>query len=664
MADIQGTSIRIADTFNDIPASTLDGGIDAAFATVNGATFLYATGQTADGFSIFSVAADGSLTFLDSITDTGGTTLDNASDIVSFQVGGNQFIAVGGEFDDGVAVYALSDTPGYATFTDAVFDSEDPDYELNGTFSLAVMEYNDRAFVFAAGINDSGLSVLEVDGSGNISVIQNVPDDVNTALSIPRLGQIVDRGTGSFTLPVTGGSQGLSVFNVSSTGIVSLQTTFEDTSVLSGPAHPAGALIGNDEYYYVTDRNNDTTNVFVRDGFDLELIQSFRSNAVFSDNRDGQTFQFGDTWIYATSENSSGGTTSFYAIDSILGSPTAGHLSLIQTLTDGVDGDDLASIWFGDSITIDGTSFIVGSARLDDSLVMFEVGGGDDVLDGTQSADTIRGGSGDDVIHGLGGDDEIDGGNDDDIIYAGSGIDTVYASAGADRTFGGSNYDTFDAGFFNGAAGGVQIDTAFDLFRTPDGTKQLVSGFEKLLGTSQDDDIRGDDANNDLRGLSGNDVLNGRGGNDSLRGSNGDDRLLGADGNDFLFGGFGADDLRGGSGSDQLAGDAGDDFMLGDNGADTLNGGVGEDTMTGGNGADIFVFENYALGATEYDSVRDFTSGSDKLDLSDFGFANAAAVLAGATQRGWGVRLELDSDQVVALEGLNLADLSGADLIL
>ena len=51
-------------------------------------------------------------------------------------------------------------------------------------------------------------------------------------------------------------------------------------------------------------------------------------------------------------------------------------------------------------------------------------------------------------------------------------------------------------------------------------------------------------------------------------------------------------------------------------GNDTINGGLGNDTLTGGDGNDTFVF-NTKLGATNIDTITDFTSGADKIAIDD-----------------------------------------------
>ena len=54
-------------------------------------------------------------------------------------------------------------------------------------------------------------------------------------------------------------------------------------------------------------------------------------------------------------------------------------------------------------------------------------------------------------------------------------------------------------------------------------------------------------------------------------------------------------------------------------GADRLDGGTGNDTLTGGGGADVFDFN----GAPGNDTIRDFVTGADKIDLSAYGITMA-----------------------------------------
>lgn len=105
-------------------------------------------------------------------------------------------------------------------------------------------------------------------------------------------------------------------------------------------------------------------------------------------------------------------------------------------------------------------------------------------------------------------------------------------------------------------------------------------------------------------------------------GFNGADTLNGAGNDDTLYGGGSAgqtDTLNGGSGDDYLLGGAGGDALNGNDGNDYLRGGAGADTLTGGAGADTFVFQ----GAPANDTVADFVTGADKIDLSAYGITAA-----------------------------------------
>ncbi len=101
---------------------------------------------------------------------------------------------------------------------------------------------------------------------------------------------------------------------------------------------------------------------------------------------------------------------------------------------------------------------------------------------------------------------------------------------------------------------------------------------ETLKGTVGADIICGLGGNDKLFGLPGNDIVDGGKGNDVLRGGHGNDRLIALDGNDKLFGQPGNDKDNGGSGNDDLFGGRGNDDNNGGSGADSCKGGQGQDS--------------------------------------------------------------------------------------
>jgi Ca2+-binding RTX toxin-like protein len=138
------------------------------------------------------------------------------------------------------------------------------------------------------------------------------------------------------------------------------------------------------------------------------------------------------------------------------------------------------------------------------SIVGYTPSDGNDLLIGTDGADSLDGGNGNDCIIGNGGDDLLEGGNGDDVIVGGLGADTISGGGGINVIFGGAGNDT-------------------------------------ISGGNRSDLVYGED---------GSDTINGAQGDDSLYGGSGDDFLYGENGKDNLSGGDGADSLDGGMQTD------------------------------------------------------------------------------------------------------------------
>lgn len=169
------------------------------------------------------------------------------------------------------------------------------------------------------------------------------------------------------------------------------------------------------------------------------------------------------------------------------------------------------------------------------------------------------------------------------------------------------------------------------------------------------------------------DTFTGSTGNDLFNTGFGDDELNGGGGNDVLLAGAGDDELNGGNGDDVLSGDG-----VGINGDapagnDRLNGGAGADFLYGGGGADVFIYGVGQPSAAMYDTtanrflgdtIMDFATGEDQIDLTDASGSIITAVFGSSTF----VYID-DASDGVAGEDDNLivvynASVSGTDLLI
>jgi len=173
--------------------------------------------------------------------------------------------------------------------------------------------------------------------------------------------------------------------------------------------------------------------------------------------------------------------------------------------------------------------------------------GGDDVLDGGAANDYLGGGSGADTLTGGDGDDTVDGGPGDDLIVGGSG-------AGADTYTGGDGVDEVT---YQSTTAGVTVDLAAGTATGSEiGTDTLI-GIENASGGSGNDTLTGDAGDNTLEGLGGDDTLIGGLGDDTYVYASGDD-------NDLIIDTGGASDVLSLDSIATLVGGArdGDDAVL------------------------------------------------------------------------------------------------------
>ena len=304
-------------------------------------------------------------------------------------------------------------------------------------------------------------------------------------------------------------------------------------------------------------------------------------------------------------------------------------------------------------------------------------------VQGSAHGDSLTGSAGADRLLGGGGADSIEGGGGNDTLEGGGGNDTLKGGAGTDRL----SYEGSSAGVtVNLATGTVSGgDAQGDVLHDADTASGFQTDFEEVQGSAHGDSLTGSAGADRLLGGAGADTLEGGGGNDTLEGGAGTDRLSyegssagvtvnlatgtvsGGDAQgDVLHdadtaSGFQTDfeEVQGSAHGDSLTGSAGADRLLGGAGADTLIGDGGADTLTGGAGEDVFVFAD----GHGNDTITDFTSADDKIDLSgDVTVSELAAALASASGTSAGVTIDFSAagGGTLFLTGVAVADLDAA----
>lgn len=182
--------------------------------------------------------------------------------------------------------------------------------------------------------------------------------------------------------------------------------------------------------------------------------------------------------------------------------------------------------------------------------------------DGTQGDDLIAGLIQDETLIGLGGDDTLLGDGGDDLLIGGEGADSLN---------GGTGIDTVS---FADASARVVADIANQVAGAGEAEGDRFAQVENIIGSSADDQLRGNGLAN------------------------------------MIEGGDAADQLFGRAGDDTLLGEAGDDILAGNAGQDRLRGSQGDDTYL------YFRLTDSEIGFIRRDILEDFEQGSDRIDLS------------------------------------------------
>lgn len=229
---------------------------------------------------------------------------------------------------------------------------------------------------------------------------------------------------------------------------------------------------------------------------------------------------------------------------------------------------------------------------------------GADKITATDEAYLILGMGGNDTIIGGSGNDSIYGGADNDMIQGGAGNDVIHGQEGDDEIFAGAGDDVIHYMFGNEVIdGGSDNDTLIIRLTGPNQQAILSADMWAMNETTNSWEISDEGTHQRI-------VVD----------RNGDGVL---DDDDSVIFVTNVESIKSHYFGDpqELSVKGEDDTINGTDADDVISGGAGNDTLYGGGGSNIFVL------GTDRDVVKDFTLGSDKIQIA-LGDADASTVKA------------------------------------
>jgi Ca2+-binding RTX toxin-like protein len=314
-----------------------------------------------------------------------------------------------------------------------------------------------------------------------------------------------------------------------------------------------------------------------------------------------------DTFIYFSASDSTASSTDL--ITDFVGSDiidlTAVNASSVSVIRSGG-----ASFLFAN--TPDGSMVINVSGAVNANNIVWGTGHAGVYLVGDDAGDILVGGSLGDSIHG------------------GSGNDLITGGVGADGLYGGAGADTFKFAIGDSTANATDL-----IFDFQSGTDKVdVTGFSLTHISTIDDGTAeflfvgaGTQSTSFLQFAAvGVDVIQA------------DDFLVSGLANFYMQGDSGANTLKGGAGNDVIDGHDGNDLIIGGGSSDALFGGAGSDTFKYLTASDSSV--------SAADTIFDFETGIDKIDLSSVHAAGVGSYGIAYTSTGSYLFVDVNGDGV------------------
>src|SRR2546423_11125024 len=140
-------------------------------AVVGGPTYVFVAGQGDDGVSVFSAAANGTLTNAFNVTDAGAFELDGAIRLATDQIGGTTYLFVTGHQDNGVSVFSVAAN---GALTNVANVNDDATLKLAAAVGVTTALSGGNTYLFVAGRTDRGGRTFSVWADGAPHHVWNI----------------------------------------------------------------------------------------------------------------------------------------------------------------------------------------------------------------------------------------------------------------------------------------------------------------------------------------------------------------------------------------------------------------------------------------------------------------------------------------------------------
>ena len=267
-------ALTLKDTTSDNDTLQIKGTSALATAVIADKIFLFVAGVTDDGVSVFEVTDTGTLTYKTSISDNSDLQISGTSSLTTVVRGSKTFLVVAGA-KEGFSIFELAND-GSLSQSSLLWDILD--FNIKGTSSLTTIVIGARDFLFIASAAEAkGISNYEILSDGTPFQSSNYyPDDATlnlqgassvTTLHIPSKGISFET---NYLFVAGAEDHGVSVFSIDNDSALSqadgsgvnLSISDDATLKLRGASSVTTATIGDKFYLFVVGALDHSVSVF------------------------------------------------------------------------------------------------------------------------------------------------------------------------------------------------------------------------------------------------------------------------------------------------------------------------------------------------------------------------------------------------------------------